>query len=103
MAAKKRTLNELRQTKDTVYTPPVSHENVTPNLDNGILKTTVLPEFNCNNCKHYQKAPRKMFDMGGTHTYAYECNNVTHPLEDCVMRGFQSHSEQPGLKQTLNK
>ena len=25
MAAKKRTMNELRQTKDTAYTPPVSH------------------------------------------------------------------------------
>ena len=25
MAAKKRTMNELRQTKDAAYTPPVSH------------------------------------------------------------------------------
>lgn len=25
MAAKKRTMNELRQTKDTTYTPPLSH------------------------------------------------------------------------------
>lgn len=28
MAAKKRTMNELRQTKDTAYTPPVSHVQV---------------------------------------------------------------------------
>jgi hypothetical protein len=72
--------------------------------DNGILRTTVLPKYNCNNCSHFQKQKEivssKNTEIG---PYAIECANVTHPLEDCVMRGFKAHSEQPGFTQTLNK
>jgi hypothetical protein len=69
--------------------------------DNGILRTDVLPQYNCNNCQHFQKK-KQILDshLGG---YAVECSNVVHPLEDCVMRGFEAHSDQPCHSQTLNK
>ena len=70
--------------------------------DNGILRTNVLPEFNCNNCKHFQKK-KQIFQSKEFGSYAIECSNITYPLEDCVMRGFEAHSEQPGFSQTLNK
>lgn len=39
MAAKKRTMNELRQTKDTSYTPPTSHIRAShAKKDNDIFK-----------------------------------------------------------------
>lgn len=39
MAAKKRTMNELRQTKDTAYIPPVSHVRTShAKTDNDIFK-----------------------------------------------------------------
>jgi hypothetical protein len=68
--------------------------------DNGILRTSVLPRYNCNNCAHFQKK-KEIFDAK-TGAYAVECRNVAHPLEDCVMRGFEAHSEQPGLTDSLN-
>jgi hypothetical protein len=70
------------------------------------LNTTVLPEYNCNNCKHFIREHKKIRDYGKVteyDPYAKECNNVAHPLEDCVLRGFEAHSEQPGFSQTLNK
>lgn len=66
------------------------------------LRTTVLPKYNCSNCKHYQTRPEKLeSEVNGY--YALECVNVVHPLQDCVLRGFEAHSEQPGFSQTLNK
>jgi hypothetical protein len=35
--------------------------------------------------------------------YAIECRKFVHPLQDCILRGFEGHSEQPGFSQTLNK
>ena len=70
-------------------------------MNNNILNTHVLPIWNCNNCKHFQK--RKQILDTNLGKYAVECENIAHPLEDCVMRGFEAHSEQPDFSQTLNK
>ena len=71
-------------------------------IDNMILKTTVLPKWNCNNCRHF-RTNKEVIETKSVGVYAIECGNVAHPLEDCVMRGFEAHSEQPGFSQTLNK
>lgn len=71
-------------------------------MDNQILNTKVLPEWNCNNCKYFEKNKEIFESKRGSGFYAMECKNVVHPLEDCVMRGFESHSEQPGLTLSRN-
>jgi len=75
-------------------------------MENDILKTTVLPKFNCSNCQYYCRKKELIKTKSlvkGNPYYAIECTNVVHPLEDCVLRGFEAHSEQPGFSQTLNK
>lgn len=75
-------------------------------INNKKLNTDVLPDYNCNNCKHFKVKPRLLNTEvlpGEYEPYAYECANVVHPLQDCVLRGFETHSEQPGFTQTLNK
>lgn len=69
-------------------------------INNDILNTEVLPKYTCNNCAFYQKHRQIVDTVVGT--YAVECSNLTHPLADCIMRGFEGHSEQPGFSQTLN-
>jgi hypothetical protein len=69
------------------------------------LNTTVLPKYNCSNCEHFicdkkEIVNAKYYDVG---SYAIECKNLVHPLEDCILRGFEGHSEQPTFTQTLNK
>lgn len=66
------------------------------------LKTDVLPQYNCSNCEHFC-TNKEIVDTQTTGRYAVECVNVVHPLEDCILRGFEAHSEQPGFSQTLNK
>lgn len=71
-----------------------------------LLNTTVLPKYNCSNCKHFVSENKKVLDYGKrteSDFYAKECNNLVHPLLDCILRGFEGHSEQPGFSQTLNK
>lgn len=69
-----------------------------------ILNTDVLPKYNCSNCAHFKHGKgKKIFGFGADNPYAYECMNLVHPLLDCVLRGFEGHSEQPGFSQTLNK
>lgn len=81
-------------------------------MGNKLLNTKVLPEHNCSNCKHFVSENKLIKDfarrnlMKAEHTpdyYAKECNNFVHPLSDCVLRGFEGHSEQPTFSQTLNK
>ena len=72
-------------------------------IDNKCLRTTVLPEFNCNNCSHFIHKKVEKLESQTVGIYAVECDNVAHPLQDCVLRGFEGHSEQPGFAQTLNK
>lgn len=71
------------------------------------LRTNVLPKYNCSNCKHFISKNKEIIETKslpeGNKSYAVECNNVVHPLEDCVLRGFEAHSDQPGFSQTLNK
>ena len=69
-------------------------------IDNCILNTSVLPVYNCNNCSHFIKKKEILETTVGK--YAIECTNITHPLEDCVLRGFEGHSEQPTFNQTIN-
>lgn len=69
-------------------------------MDN-ILNTTVLPKYNCSNCAHFEHQKEILYTRNKD-SYAYECRNLTHPLEDCVLRGFEGHSDQPGFNQTLN-
>jgi hypothetical protein len=76
-----------------------------PSIDNNILNTNVLPKWNCNNCSHMRSVDGKSKEIVDTEVglYSVECCNVVHPLIDCVLRGFEAHSEQPGFSQTLNK
>lgn len=68
------------------------------------LRTTVLPKYNCSNCEHFCSTKKEiLFSKTTDSSYAVECTNVVHPLEDCILRGFEAHSEQPGFSQTLNK
>ncbi len=66
------------------------------------LNTDVLPQYNCSNCKHFNNE-QVLIEISKGNCYAVECSNFVHPLEDCILRGFEGHSEQPGLSQTLNK
>ena len=66
-----------------------------------VLNTNVLPKYNCSNCKHLQ-VQSEILSTKAQDFYAFECNNVTHPLKDCILRGFEAHSEQPGFSQTIN-
>ena len=72
-----------------------------------LLKTSVLPKFNCSNCNHFIPEQKEILTANtlpkGNPFYVVECNNLVHPLEDCILCGFKCHSEQPGLSQTLNK
>jgi len=70
---------------------------------NPYLKTNVLPKYNCSNCKHFITDKKEIFETKAIGFYAVECNNITHPLADCILRGFEAHSDQPGFTQTLNK
>ena len=72
-------------------------------IDNKQLRTTVLPEFNCNNCAHFRHDVLEKINTVTAGMYAIECKNLVHPLQDCVLRGFEGHSEQPSFSQTLNK
>ena len=67
------------------------------------LRTTVLPQFNCSNCSHFKYDNPEKLKTKEIGYYVVECMNVVHPLQDCILRGFEAHSEQPSLKQTLNK
>jgi hypothetical protein len=65
-----------------------------------------LPKYNCSNCKNFIGEKKEILQANslpeGNKSYAVECRNLTHPLEDCILRGFEGHSEQPGFSQTLN-
>lgn len=71
------------------------------------LNTTVLPQYNCNNCAYFISHNKEIVETKnsptGNNSYAIECENVVHPLEDCILRGFEGHSEQPTFSQTINK
>lgn len=71
--------------------------------ENDLLNTTVLPKYNCSNCSYFQSRTREVFKNKAGGFYAYECDNLVHPLLDCVLRGFKHHSAQPSSSQTLNK
>ena len=69
-----------------------------------LLNTHVLPKYNCSNCKHFKHGrDKELVETKTVGTYAIECTNLVHPLLDCVLRGFEGHSEQPSFSQTLNK
>lgn len=67
------------------------------------LNTHVLPKYNCSNCEHFKCGKKEILETKEKEFYAYECSNLVHPLLDCVLRGFEGHSEQPSFSQTLNK
>lgn len=66
------------------------------------LRTAILPKYNCSNCSHFMCEKLEIVDTKSAGYYAIECDNVVHPLQDCILRGFEAHSEQPGLTNTLN-
>lgn len=68
---------------------------------NNKLNTDVLPKYNCSNCNYFNH--EQILVICEENNYAIECSNFVHPLEDCILRGFEGHSEQPGFSQTLNK
>lgn len=67
------------------------------------LRTHTLPKFNCSNCEHFVYENKEVLWFKKSGWYAMECKNLTHPLIDCVLKGFEAHSAQPGFSQTLNK
>ena len=68
------------------------------------LNTDILPEYNCSNCDYFLFKNTEILHLKGTDgVYAVECENVVHPIEDCILRGFKAHSKQPGFSQTLNE
>ena len=67
------------------------------------LRTKILPEFNCSNCDHLMFEKLEILNSEKYGYYAVECKNFVHPLQSCVLRGFQGHSAQPGFSLTLNK
>lgn len=71
--------------------------------DNNCLNTIVLPKYNCSNCTNFMYERLEKIETKTVGLYAIECKNLVHPLQDCVLRGFEGHSEQPGLSQTINK
>jgi len=74
-------------------------------MENTTLNTSVLPEYNCSNCEFFGSNKSKAKELVDTSVgkYSIECHNMVHPILDCVLRGFQGHSDQPGFSQTLNK
>lgn len=73
------------------------------NEESTLLKTTVLPKYNCSNCEHLIHKHPEIIATKTAGFYAVECSNLVHPLQDCILRGFEGHSEQPGFSETLNK
>ena len=71
-------------------------------LKSNYLNTDVLPKYNCSNCSSFMHKKLEKVETSVGY-YAIECKNLVHPLQDCVLRGFEGHSEQPGFSQTLNK
>lgn len=67
------------------------------------LNTRFLPKYNCSNCEYFQFENLEKVETKNGSFYVRECVNVVHPLQDCVLRGFKAHSDQPGFNQTLNK
>lgn len=65
------------------------------------LNTNLLPKYNCSNCANYLN--KEIVNTITAGKYSIECANLVHPLQDCVLRGFEGHSEQPTFSQTLNK
>lgn len=72
-------------------------------VTNNCLNTTVLPMYNCSNCASFMHEKLEKIETKTVGWYAIECGNFVHPLQDCILRGFEGHSEQPGFSQTLNK
>lgn len=70
---------------------------------NNCLNTTVLPKYNCSNCASFIYNGCEKIETKTVGFYAIECRNLVHPLQDCILRGFEGHSKQPGFSQTLNK
>jgi len=85
-------------------------QNIENQQGNGVLpcvsnclNTTVLPKYNCSNCASFMHEKLEKIVTKTAGWYAIECRNFVHPLQDCILRGFEGHSEQPGFSQTLNK
>ena len=92
-----------RDRKDVNSMVDDSHESIADVSD--CLNTHVLPKWNCSNCKHFRRGNGQSKEIVDTTVgmYSIECDNIVHPLLDCILRGFEAHSEQPGFSQTLNK
>ena len=64
---------------------------------NNNLHTKRLPKYNCSNCEYFNKKVeilKSKLQNGINGTYAFECSNFVHPLENCVLKGFAGHSAQ---------
>jgi len=69
------------------------------------LTSKVMPKWNCSNCSHFRSVNGISKEIVDTQVgmYSVECENLVHPILDCILRGFGSHSDQPSFSQTLNK
>jgi hypothetical protein len=67
------------------------------------LNTNVLPKYNCSNCDYFMHEHLEKIVTKTAGIYAIECTNFVHPLQDCILRGFEGHSDQSAFFQTINK
>lgn len=68
------------------------------------LRTTILPNYNCSNCSYFISEKKEIFKSEKLGSYALECTNLVHPILDCILCGFNSHSEKYNkFKQSLNR
>ena len=59
------------------------------------LHTNKLPKYNCSNCKYFNKKVEILHSrLKKGESYAFECSNFINPICDCILRGFEGHSEQ---------
>lgn len=67
------------------------------------LRNKVMLQYNCSNCDHFIHKDNEIIVSETYGAVAVECKKKVHPIEDCILKGFEAHSAQPGLSQTLNK
>jgi hypothetical protein len=60
------------------------------------LITDDLPKLDCSTCDHFKRRHKVIDTYHGR--YGLECSNVTWPIEHCILRDFESHSQKLELK-----
>jgi len=48
---------------------------------------------NCSNCKCFVAIVPEILNSDENGSYAMECNNLVHPIGDCILKEFKYHLE----------